>query len=174
MPELTPNKTTNLDGYGNDALAWERAHKALAIGSTGPDITHFLGTIGQDGQPYVAGVGCSWYDGDLYFTSSLNARKARNVLANPTCTIAVKVNKLDITLRGTAAPVTDMATLEQIARIYRDGGWPAEVKDDALTAPFSAPSAGPPPWHVFRFTIDSVVAVAGEEPYGATRWDFAR
>ena len=75
---------------------------------------------------------------------------------------------------GTAGRVGDAATLERIAAIYRDGGWPAEVAGDALTAPFSAPSAGPPPWHVFRFTFDTVVGVATAEPYGATRWDFAR
>jgi hypothetical protein len=45
---------------------------------------------------------------------------------------------------------------------------------DALTAPFSAPSAGPPPWQVYRFTFHTVVGVASQEPYGATRWRFQR
>ncbi len=36
----------------------------------------------------------------------------------------------------------------------------------------SAPSAGPPPWHVYRFTFHTVVGVATEEPYRATRWRF--
>jgi hypothetical protein len=173
MTDRTPTRTTNLDGYGYDTLPWERAHTELAKGSTGPDTTHVLGTIGPDGHPHVAGVGAAWLDGDLYFTSNLAARKARNLAANPACTIAVKVTGLDLTLRGTAAPVTDTPTLEKIAAIYRDGGWPAEVAGDALTAPFSAPSAGPPPWHVFRFTIDTIVGVATAEPWGATRWDFA-
>ena len=58
---------------------------------------------------------------------------------------------------------------------YRDvHGWPARVDGDALTAPFSAPSAGPPPWHLYRFTFHTAVGVAGAEPYGATRWRFAR
>ena len=174
MPDRTPTKTTNLDRYGNAALQWERAHAELVKGTTGPDTTHFLGTVGAAGRPSVAGVGASWLDGDLYFTSNLNARKARNLAANPACTLAVKVAGLDLTLFGTAGPVTDTATLEQIARIYRDGGWPAQVEGDALTAPFSAPSAGPPPWHVFRFIFDTVVGVATAEPHGATRWEFAR
>jgi hypothetical protein len=174
MPDRTPTTTTNLDRYGTGALPWERAHAELAKGSTGPETTHFLGTIGPDGRPHVAGVGAAWLDGDLYFTSNLNARKARNLAANPACTIAVKVTGLDVTLTGTAELVTDAASLEEVARIYRDGGWPAEVAGDALTAPFSAPSAGPPPWHVFRFTFDTVVAVATVEPWGAMRWGFAR
>ena len=43
---------------------------------------------------------------------------------------------------------------------------------DAFTAPYSAPSAGPPPWHLYRFTFHTAVGVAGEEPHGATRWRF--
>lgn len=174
MPERTPSRVKNLDGYGYDALPWERAHVELAKGSTGPDMTHFLGTIDTDGKPHVAGVGAAWFDGDLYFTSNLAAQKARNLAANPACTIAVKVAGLDLTLRGTAERVTDADTIEHIAAIYRAGGWPAEATGEALTAPFSAPSAGPAPWHVFRFTFDSVVGVTTAEPWGATRWDFAR
>lgn len=174
MTDRTPTGTRNLDRYGDAALPWERARDELAKGATGPDTTHFLGTVGPDGRPHVAGVGACWLDGDLYFTSNLAARKARNLAANPACTIAVKVAGLDLTLTGTAAPVADAATLARVAAIYRAGGWPAEVAGDALTAPYSAPSAGPPPWHIFRFTFDTVVGVATAEPYGATRWDFAR
>ena len=70
--------------------------------------------------------------------------------------------------------VTDTTILEEVAKIYRDGGWPAAVEGEAQTAPFSAPSAGPPPWHVFRFTFDTIVGVATAEPWGAMRWQFAR
>ena len=73
---------------------------------------------------------------------------------------------------GQAARTTDPATLEAIVRIYNDGGWPATIEGSAYTAPFNAPSAGPPPWQLYRFTIDKVVGVATEEPYGATRWRF--
>ena len=62
--------------------------------------------------------------------------------------------------------------LDRVGTAYRDGGWPAQVEGDALTAPFSAPSAGPPPWEVYRFTARTVVGVATREPYGATRWTF--
>jgi hypothetical protein len=44
---------------------------------------------------------------------------------------------------------------------------------DAFTAPFSAPSAGPPPWQLYRLTPHTAVAVASAEPHGATRWEFA-
>src|SRR3954454_13340192 len=91
MPDRAPATTTNLDRYGSEALPWERAHAELAKGSTGPDLTHFLGTIDPGGHPHVAGVGAAWLDGDLYFPSNLATHKARNLAANPACTIAVKV-----------------------------------------------------------------------------------
>ena len=174
MADRRPTTTTNLDRYGSDTLPWERALAPLVKGSTGPDITHFLGTVGPDDRPYVAGVGAQWLDGDLYFTSNLAARKARNLAANPACTIALKAEGIDLTLLGHAARVDDPAILERVAALYREGGWPAEAAGDALTAPFSAPSAGPPPWHLYRFTFDTVVGVATAEPWGATRWRFDR
>jgi len=43
----------------------------------------------------------------------------------------------------------------------------------ALTAPYSAPSAGPAPWHLYRLRFHTVYGVATAEPYGATRWRFS-
>jgi hypothetical protein len=37
---------------------------------------------------------------------------------------------------------------------------------------FSAPSEGPPPWHLYCVTVHTVVGVATAEPNGATRWRF--
>jgi hypothetical protein len=80
---------------------------------------------------------------------------------------------IDLVLEGEAHRVTDSPTLARVAEVYRTGGWPATVADDALTAPFSAPSAGPAPWHLYRLTLHTAFGVASEEPHGATRWDFA-
>jgi hypothetical protein len=79
---------------------------------------------------------------------------------------------MDLTLDGTATRVTEPATLERVASIYRAIGWPAEVTGDGFTAPYSAPSAGPAPWHLYRFTFHTIVGLSTEAPYGATRWRF--
>jgi hypothetical protein len=172
MSESEPITGTNLDRYGNQALPWSRARDSLTAGSPSPAVTFFLGTVGPDGQPHAAGIGGLWQDGELYFTSGPGMRKARDLAANPTCTISVRLEGIDLVLEGSAARVTDRSTLEQIAGRFREGGWPAEVAGDAFTAPFSAPSAGPPPWHLYRFTPRAVTGVATVEPYGATRWTF--
>lgn len=171
MTDREPTETKNLDGYGNPALEWSRALKALS-GSPGDDLTHFVGTVRPDGRPHVAGVGAFYLDGDLYFVAGPGTRRARNLAADPACTIAVRMKGIDLAFEGEAARVTDAEILERVAAKAREGGWPAQVEGDALSAPYSAPSAGPPPWHLYRFTFHTVFGVAGAEPHGATRWRF--
>jgi hypothetical protein len=171
---MRPSETKNLDGYGNPPLEWSRALAALQVNSS-PTLTHWLGTCRPDGTPHSAGVGARWHDdGVFYFTSNPATRKARDLAVNPRCTLSAPLPGLDVVLEGVAARVTDTETLEAVAAGYRADGWPAEVAGDALTAPFSAPSAGPPPWEVYRFTFHTVVGVSTAEPYGATLWRFDR
>ncbi|MEP7288737.1 MAG: pyridoxamine 5'-phosphate oxidase family protein [Chloroflexota bacterium] len=173
MTDRAPVDVTNLDIYGSPTLLWSRPHDLLAAHPPGPNLTFFLGTSGPDGRPHAAGVGAMWFDGDLYMVSGPETRKSRNLAANPACTISVKLEGIDLILEGEASRVTDQPTLERIAKLYRDDGeWPAEVQGDAFTAPYSAPSAGRPPWYLYRFTIHTAFGVATAEPNGATRWRF--
>jgi len=167
-----PRETTNLDIYGHEALPWSRAEQALAAGTPSPATTVFLGTVRPDGRPHAAGVGAAWGDGVLYVVSGPGTRKSRNLEANPACTLSARLPGIDLVLEGEATRVTDAETLESVAARYREMGWPAEVDGDAFTAPYSAPSAGPPPWNVYRVAIHTAFGVAGEEPHGATRWRF--
>ena len=43
---------------------------------------------------------------------------------------------------------------------------------DAITAPYSAQSAGPGPWWLYRFRIRTAFGVGLRPPHGASRWDF--
>jgi hypothetical protein len=174
MTDRAPVEVTNLDIYGNPALSWSRPHDLLAASATA-HVNFFLGTVRPDGRPHAAGIGALWHDGDLYLVSGPETRKSRNLAANPACTISVHLEGIDLVLEGEAHRVTDPPTLERLAQRYRDeGGWPAEVQGDAFTAPYSAPSAGPPPWYLYRFTFHTAFGVGGEEPGGATRWHFKR
>jgi nitroimidazol reductase NimA-like FMN-containing flavoprotein (pyridoxamine 5'-phosphate oxidase superfamily) len=172
MADREPVETTSLDRYGNPALAWARAEAALSAALPSRAVTSFLGTVGPDGRPHAAGLGAVWLAGDVYFTSSPKARKARNLAVNPACSLSVRLSGIDLVIEGEAARVTDPELLERLAAVYRTGGWPAEVAGDAYTAPFNAPSAGPPPWQLYRMRIDTVFGVATAEPQGATRWRF--
>jgi hypothetical protein len=172
MTDREPVETTNLDRYGYAALPWSRARDRIAAPSASDRF--FLGTIGPDGRPHAVGVGAMWSDGDLYVVSGPGTRKSRNLAANPACTISAALPGIDIVFEGEATRVTDGPTLERLAALYRTYGWPAEVAGDAFSAPYSAPSAGPPPWHLYRVTFHTAFGVASEEPNGATRWRFDR
>jgi hypothetical protein len=174
MPEREPTETTNLDTTsGSEPIPWSRPRDLLAVGAfSGHGTPTFLGTVRPDGRPHAAGVGAAWYDGDVYFQCGPGTRKARNLTSNPACTVSVSLEGLDLVLEGEARRVTDAPTLEALAAIYREGGWPVQVEADGFTAPFTAPGGGPPPWHLFRLTAHTAFGVAGAEPYGATRWRF--
>jgi pyridoxine/pyridoxamine 5'-phosphate oxidase len=168
----------NLDIYGHDPIPWSRALRQLEATEKSDTAdapqTWWLSTVGPDGQAHTTGVGAWWAGDRFYFTSGARTRKSRNLAANPKCAIAVALGDLDLVVEGTAAKVSDEATLERVAERAREGGWPASVKDGALTAQYSAPSAGPPPWDVYVMTPHTAYGVATAEPHGATRWRFDR
>jgi hypothetical protein len=167
-----PLEVTNLDRYGSAELPWSRPRDLLAASPAGAGTSFFLGTTRPDGRPHAAGIGALWLDDELYFVSGPGTRKSRNLAANPACTISVGLEDIDLVLEGEAVRIVDRETLERAAAVYREAGWPAEVEGDAFTAPFSAPSAGPPPWHLYRLKIQTAFGVATAEPHGATRWRF--
>lgn len=176
MADQEPVEIKNLDIYGNAALPWSRAHELLvrSLRAQPEDMTFFLGTIRPDGRPHSAPFGALWDDGNLYLVSGPDTQKSRNLAANPACTVSVKMQGLDLVLECEAQRVTDAPALERIAQLYRESGWPVEVDGDAFTAPYSAPSAGLPPWYLYRLTFDTAFGIATAEPNGATRWRFER
>lgn len=168
-----PITTRNLDRYGSAELPWSRPRTLLVNDTPHSDLTFFVSTVRPDGRPHSAGVGAVWVDDALYFKSGPGTRKSRNLASNPACSVSARLRGLDLVLEGEAHRVTDPSTLERVAAVYHAGGWPVTVQGDALTAPYSAPSAGPAPWYLYRLTLHTAVGVAGAEPSGATAWDFA-
>jgi hypothetical protein len=149
MTDRQPAEVTNPRRYANPVLPWSRPHDLLASGPDGPGAGFFPGTVRAGRGPHAARIGAVWHDGDRYFTSGPRTRKARNLAPDPACAISVQLPGLDLTLDGQAERVAQPAILERVADIYRDIGRPAEVTGDG----YSAPGAGPPPWHRYRFTF---------------------
>ena len=165
----TNPEQTNLDIYGAAPIPWARALAQLEAGAA---TRYWLATTRPDGRPHLAGVGALWVEGRLYFVSGAGTRKSRNLATNPNCSVSIALPDLDLVIEGTATRVTDEATLARIAARDAAAGWPATVSDGALTAPYSAPSAGPPPWDLYVVTPVTAFGVATAEPNGATRWRF--
>jgi hypothetical protein len=174
-------KQRNLDGYGTPAIPWEKVREVLASDFTqAPDTggpnrhTPWLTTINPDGSPHLTPVGFVQLDGVWYFTSGPGTRKSRNIAADPRCVVSVATRPFDLVIEGTAERVTGADQLRSVAEKYNDDGWPARVEGDAVTAEYSAPSAGPPPWHVYKIVPETVFAFGTAEPYGATKFELTR
>jgi PPOX class probable F420-dependent enzyme len=175
-------KASNLaDLYQSPLLEWAAIEARLDRGFTqapetgGPNRhTCWLATIDDDGSPHVTGIGALWADGAFWFETGDQTRKGRNLARDARCTLSVAAHEFDLVVEGTAAKVVDPATVADMAARWAEAGWPARVDESghALTAEYSAPSAGPPPWFVYRLTPTSATAVATIEPGGATRWQF--
>ena len=161
-------KATNLaDLYELPLLDWGPIEARLAQGMTqvpgtgGPDRhTCWLATINPDGSPHVNGLGALWVDGAFWFETGDQSLATQD---------------FDLVVDGEAHQVTDPPTVAAMAERWAAEGWPARVDETgrALTAEFSAPSAGPPPWFVYRLTPRRATALATIEPGGATRWTFS-
>ncbi len=134
----------------------------------------WLATVNEDGSPHVTAVGALWVDGAFWFQTGAGTRKGRNVARDPRCSVAVSIRGADVVIEGDAARMTDAGAVARVARAWADNGWPAEPdhSGSGITAPFNAPSLGPPPWNVYRIEPRSATVVSSAEPGGLTRFRF--
>ena len=169
------------DLYDLPLVDWSMVTKRLAEGMTqapstgGPDRhTCWLATIHADGSPHVTGIGAIWVDDGFWFETGERTRKARNIARDPRCTLSIATREFDLVVEGEASRITDPPIVAAMAERWATEGWPCRVDEtgQALTADYSAPSAGPPPWFVYRIEPRAATALAIIEPGGATRWTF--
>ena len=171
-------EATNLaELYGLPLVDWQRVEARLAgpeplAGTGGPDNRSWLATTNRDGSPHLTGLGPLWVAGLFYFTTGSTTRKGRNLARDPRCTLGISTEEFDLAVDGDAALVDDPDVVAEMAGRWAAGGWPAVVDASgiALTAEYSAPSAGPPPWGVYRLAPRQATVVLAAEPGGATRW----
>jgi hypothetical protein len=175
-------KTKNLATlYNLPALDWSNIEARLtqpipqAPNTSGPNRhTVWLATINPDGRPHLTGVGAIFADRAFWFECGDQTQKAKNLARDPRCTLSLATNEFDLAVEGEAKKVTDQRTVATMAQRWTSEGWPVRVDESgvALTAEYSAPSAGPPPWYVYRLIPQKATVVATVEPGGATRWEF--
>ena len=146
--------------------------------------TYWLATVEPDGSPHVMPLIGLWHDRALYFVSGEKTRKGKNLAREPRCVVTTGTTTLpsiDLIIEGRAKRITDEAALKAIVAVYRTTmEWPLEVKDGRVVGP-NAPTAGPPPYAVFRVTPSKVFGLPGmldmekSKPGDLprpTRWDF--
>ena len=164
---------------GLPPVDWNTIIEKLDAGSApAPDAhnarTKWLATVNEDGTPHVTAVGAIWLDGTFWFQTGAGTRKGHNVERQPRCSVALSIRDADVVIEGDAARVTEPDMVARVAKAWAEDGWPAEPDESGtgITAPFNAPSQGPPPWNVYRITPRSATVVLGAEPGGLTRFTF--
>lgn len=181
MSEREPRDATAL--VGGTPVAWSTARERLA--DPEPASTHWLATIQADGRPHLMPLIGIWRDGAFYFLAGPGTRKARNLAADARCAVGTSSTtnpSLDLVLEGVATAVADPGEVRRLAEAFGALGWPLEVRDDGLYGP-NAPSAGPPPYALFRVTpitafgLPGVAGMAEVDPaerHTPTRWRFEK
>jgi nitroimidazol reductase NimA-like FMN-containing flavoprotein (pyridoxamine 5'-phosphate oxidase superfamily) len=143
---------------GSGLLPWAEAERRLTVSHD-----YWCATVYQDRRPHVMPVWGVW-DGDrLWFSSGLRSRKARNLAADPRCTLTTDNARDPVVVEGRAERVTDLgliaAFVEAVNAKY-DAGLTTDFQDSAVNGTFAVL-----PVRVF--------ALSGADFTGSpTRWRF--
>jgi len=147
---------------GKGLLPWRWAQERLEKGHT-----YFIATSDPAGKPHVMPVWGVWFNELLFFSTGNESRKARNLSANPRCSVAMEFDsgrrpkkgriKDAIVLEGLADLVTDSKTRKKFSAIYEDKyAWDMEDFDEP----------------VYRVRPQVVFGLTSEMTETATRWRF--
>ena len=181
MPkERPPEREEGLLGDGSAVTPWDVARERLE----NPDRpqTSWLATVRRDGSPHLMPVIAFWLDGAFHVLAGEGTRKGRNLAADARCVIGMTsttLPSLDVIAEGQARPIDDPDEVRRVAEhLAKD--WPLEVRGTGLHGQH-APTAGPPPYRVYRIVPSKVFGLPGmqgmdqskpEELPKPTRWVF--
>jgi general stress protein 26 len=141
----------------------------------------WLSTVRSDGRPHVTPLPAMWLDGALHFCTGPGEQKAKNIEANPQCTLTTGCNEfgkgLDVVVEGQAVRVMDTQMLERLASMWLSKlDWPFDVIDGGFRDPAIEEGDGDSgdlaPALVFRVMPTKVLAFGKGEPYSQTRYRF--
>jgi len=153
---------------GQSPAPWAEARARLP-----ETATYWLATVRPDGRPHVVPLLAVWVEDRLFFCASASTRKAANLARDPHCVLSVGAPGLDLVIEGTAALVSNEATLRRIAAAYASVyGWRVTVRDGAFHDAEGAPTAGPPPYRVYRVDPATAFGFGTDGTFTPTRWRF--
>lgn len=179
--ERAPERERSLVPDESKTTSWNMARERLANPEN--PRTSWLATTRPDGRPHLMPVNAFWIDGALHIVAGEGTRKARDLDADGRCVVGMSSTTLpsiDMVVEGRADPLTDDDAVRRVAEVLIAGGWPLEVKGAKVYGP-NAPTAGPPPYTIFRIVPSRVFGLPGmvgmekvdkEDLPKPTRWDF--
>jgi hypothetical protein len=170
MPTAELLEVTDMETYEQPA-AWEEIEAKL---SEAQDASHWLATVRPDGRPHQRPIWAEWVAGSLYFTCGSNTVKRKHLARDGRCSISMHIQGVDLVIEGNARQVTDEAELLRVRDAYAAKGWTTPtVRDGAFHDTFGAPTAGPPPYDVYRIEPTLAYGFPVQEwDFSPTRWRF--
>jgi general stress protein 26 len=168
MTETEPTAELNEDfsSPGATARPWAEVADVLA----GSEM-FWLSTVRRDGRPHVTPLPAIWLDGALHFCTGTEEQKTRNLEHDPRCVLTTGTNVmrsgLDVVVEGTALPVTDQATLGELAGLWKSRlDWDFEAVDGAFRDQEGRRVL------VFGVSPTKVLSFGKGEPFSQTRYRF--
>ncbi|PXX68584.1 general stress protein 26 [Nocardia tenerifensis] len=168
MPELEPTGELNEDfsSPGATAPPWSAVREVLTTSEM-----FWLSTTRRDGRPHVTPLPAIWHDGSLHICTGDQEQKAANLAAEPRCVLTTGTNRmnsgLDVVVEGTAARVTDQATLRELSALWKSQlDWDFAVVEGGFND--GAGRVG----LVYAVAPEKVLAFGKGEPFSQTRYRF--
>jgi PPOX class probable F420-dependent enzyme len=145
---------------GSGLISWAEAQRRL----TGSH-DYWCGTVRPDGRPHVMPVWGVWLEEQVWFSSSRRSRKARNLAADPRCTLTTDDTLNPVVVDGVAARVTDPGAIAGFLAAMNakyDAGLTSDFLDPAVNASYAVRPS-------------TVIALThGDFTGSPTRWRFGR
>jgi PPOX class probable F420-dependent enzyme len=120
---------------GSGLIRWAEAQRRLTVSHD-----YWVATVRPDGRPHVMPVWGVWLDEQVWFSSSLGSRKARNLDAGPRCTLTTDDALNPVVVDGVAVRVTDgdgiAAFVEAVNEKY-DAQMTPEFQDPAVNGTYA-------------------------------------
>ncbi|MGZ4644532.1 MAG: pyridoxamine 5'-phosphate oxidase family protein [Blastococcus sp.] len=91
---------------GSGLIPWAEAQRRLTVSHD-----YWCATVRPDGRPHVMPVWGVWLDGQVWFSGGRLSRKARNLAADPRCTLTTDDARNPVVVEGVAERVTDPARI---------------------------------------------------------------
>jgi PPOX class probable F420-dependent enzyme len=143
---------------GSGLIPWAEVERRLAVAHD-----YWLATVALDGRPHVMPLWGIWLGGRLWFSTGRRSRKARNLAADPRCTLTTDDARDPVVVEGRAERVTDLgliAAFVEAVNVKYDAGLTTDFQDPAVNGTFAV-------------TPERAFALSGADFTGSpTRWRF--
>ena len=120
---------------GSGLLPWSEAERRLTVAHD-----YWCATVTPEGWPHVMPVWGVWLDRMIWFSSGLGSRKARNLAADPRCTVTTDDARDPVVLEGEAERVTQrerIAAFLAAVNAKYDAGLSMDFLDPAVNGTYA-------------------------------------